>query len=86
MDKKIFIEKFANEFPKTPSSEFHINLAGYIDVYRGYMGLDKSTHFWTSDLSKNGVPIAWYFHPDKGINREVFVSKFYEFYVRCIKE
>ena len=68
------------------SSEFHINLAGYIDVYRGYMGLDKSTHFWTSDLSKNGVPIAWYFHPDKGINREVFVSKFYEFYVRCIKE
>jgi acyl carrier protein len=26
MDKKIFIEKFANEFPKTPSSEFHINV------------------------------------------------------------
>jgi len=26
MDKKTFIEKFANEFPKTSSSEFHINL------------------------------------------------------------
>mgnify|MGYP006422577751 CR=1 FL=1 len=26
MDKKIFIEKFANEFSKTPSSEFHINV------------------------------------------------------------
>ena len=68
------------------SSEFHVKLGGYIDISSGFMGKGASTHFWTGEVNRNNIPIAWYFNPQKEINDKVYVGKGYEFYVRCIKE
>ncbi|MCK5821313.1 MAG: hypothetical protein KAH17_05490 [Bacteroidales bacterium] len=68
------------------SAEFHIQLAGYTDIFGKFMGLGENTHFWARDLSPTGVPMAWYFNPNRKINQRVYVGKSYEFYVRCIKK
>jgi len=68
------------------SSEFHIQLAGYTDLFGKFLGLGENTHFWARDLTPTGVPMAWYFNPGRKINQRVYVGKGYEFYVRCIKK
>jgi len=68
------------------TSEFQITLAGYMDYSGSFKGFEKSTHFWTNDRNPSGVPIAWYFNPEKTINQEVFVGSKYRFYIRCIKK
>lgn len=67
------------------SSEFHIGLGGYIDHSGKFTGIEESTHFWARDLSRAGVPMAWYFNPGRGISEKVYVGKSYRFYIRCIK-
>ncbi|MCD6346165.1 MAG: hypothetical protein J7L96_01965 [Bacteroidales bacterium] len=68
------------------SGEFHIQLAGYFDTNKGYIGLGRSTHFWINENNASGVPYAWYFNPSQGVNQKFLVGRSYKFYVRCIKE